>query len=184
LNGKTIGIIGFGAVAKELVKLLKPFEVSIMVYDPYAEPSQVASYGARKVGLNELLKCSDVVTLHAALTPETHHMIGEKELRLMKPAAYLINTSRGALIDENALVKALREKWIAGAALDVFEQEPLESNSPLYDLENVFLTPHVAGGSDERMRQLFGTVVEDFKRFFSGEKPINEVPYEKLKILA
>jgi phosphoglycerate dehydrogenase-like enzyme len=184
LNGKTIGIIGFGAVAKELVKLLKPFEVSIMVYDPYAEPSQVASYGARKVGLNELLKCSAVVTLHAALTPETHHMIGEKELRLMKPAAYLINTSRGALIDENALVKALREKWIAGAALDVFEQEPLESNSPLYDLENVFLTPHVAGGSDERMRQLFGTVVEDFKRFFSGEKPINEVPYEKLKILA
>ncbi|MGB9718258.1 MAG: hydroxyacid dehydrogenase [Thermoproteota archaeon] len=184
LNGKTVGIIGFGAVARELVKLLKPFEVSLMVYDPYVEPSQVAAFGARKVDLNELLACSDVVTLHAALTPETRHMFGEKEFRLMKPTAFLINTSRGSLIDENALVKALREKQLAGAALDVFEQEPLESNSPLYDLEDVFLTPHIAGGSDESISQLFGTVVEDFKRFFSGEKPINEVPYEKLKILA
>ncbi len=184
LSGKTVGIVGFGAVARELVKLLKPFEVSLMVYDPYVEPSQVAAFGARKVGLNELLACSDVISLHAASIRETRHMIGEKEFRLMKPTAFLINTSRGSLIDEDALVKALKEKRLAGAALDVFEQEPLESNSPLYDLENVFLTPHIAGGSDERIRQLFGTVVEDLKRFFSGEKPINEVPYEKLKVLA
>jgi len=184
LRGKTIGIIGFGAVAKELVKLLKPFEVRIIVYDPYVDPDQVAAYGARKTDLNELLACSDVVSLHAASTPETYHMLGEKELRLMKPTAYLINTSRGSLIDENALIKVLKEKRIAGAALDVFEQEPLENNSPLYDLDNVFLTPHVAGGSDESMRQLLGTIVRDFKRFFSGEKPINEVSYEKLTILA
>ncbi len=184
LRGKAVGVVGFGAVARELVKLLKPFEVSVIIYDPYVEPSQAAACGARKADLNELLTCSDVVTLHAASTPETRHMIGEKEFRLMKPTAYLINTSRGALIDENALVKALKEKWIAGAALDVFEHEPLESNSLLYDLENVFLTPHIAGGSDEKTRQLFGTVVEDFKRFFSGEKPINEVSYEKLKVLA
>jgi len=184
LRGKKVGIIGFGAVARELVALLKPFGVDLLVYDPYADPMQTAASGARRVELKELLASSDVISLHAASTPETRHMLGEKEFRLMKPTAYLINTSRGSLIDENALVKALREKWIAGAALDVFEQEPLESNSPLYDLENVFLTPHVAGGSDERMRQLFGTVVEDFKRFFSGEKPINEVLYEKLGVLA
>ncbi|MBO3832381.1 MAG: hydroxyacid dehydrogenase [Candidatus Brockarchaeota archaeon] len=184
LRGKTVGIIGFGAVARELVKLLKPFEVDVIVYDPYVEPSQAAACGVRKADLNGLLSRSDVVTLHAASTPETRHMIGEKELRLMKPTAYLINTSRGALIDENALVKALKEKWIAGAALDVFEQEPLETSSPLYDLENVFLTPHVAGGSDESMRNLFGTIVEDFKRFFSGEKPVNTVLYERLKVLA
>ncbi|MBO3753552.1 MAG: hydroxyacid dehydrogenase [Candidatus Brockarchaeota archaeon] len=184
LRGKTVGIIGFGAVARELVKLLKPFEVDVIVYDPYVEPSQAAACGASKADLNGLLSRSDVVTLHAASTPETRHMIGEKELRLMKPTAYLINTSRGALIDENALVKALKEKWIAGAALDVFEQEPLETSSPLYDLENVFLTPHVAGGSDESMRNLFGTIVEDFRRFFSGEKPVNTVLYERLKVLA
>ncbi|MCX8183447.1 MAG: hydroxyacid dehydrogenase [Crenarchaeota archaeon] len=184
LRGKTIGIIGFGAVARELVKLLKPFETSLIIYDPYLEPSQAAAWGAKKVDLTELLACSDVVTLHAASTTETYHMLGEKEFRLMKPTSYLINTSRGALIDENALIKALKEKRIAGAALDVFEQEPLEYSSPLYDLENVFLTPHVAGGSDESMKRLFGTVVEDFKRFFSGEKLVNTVPYEKLKILA
>lgn len=186
LRSKTIGILGFGVVARELIKLIKPFEVNILVYDPYVDDEQIASYGARKVELKELLSSSDIVTLHLAYTQETYHMIGEKELKLMKPAAYLINTSRGAIIDEKALTKALKEKWIAGAALDVFEQEPLQSNSELYNfnLKNAFLTPHIAGPSDERRRLLFGTVVEDFRRFFSGEKLLNEVRYEKLKFSA
>ncbi|MBO3757786.1 MAG: hydroxyacid dehydrogenase [Thermoproteota archaeon] len=184
LRGKIIGIIGFGVVAKELVNLLKPFDVNIIVYDPYSEPKEIALHGAKKVELSELLLTSDIISLHAASTPETYHMLGEKEFRLMKSTAYVINTSRGANIDEKALAKALREKWIAGAALDVFEQEPLQSDSPLYKLDNVFLTPHIAGPSDERRSQLFGTIVKDFKRFFSGERPINEVSYEKLKFLA
>ena len=183
LRGKVVGIVGFGKVARELVQLLKPFEVSILVYDPFVELEQLAAYNARKVSLNELLSVSDIVTLHAASTPETYHMIGEKELRLMKSSAYIINTA-GPLIDENALVKALKERWIAGAALDRFDEEPLQKSSVLYELNNVFLTPHVAGPSDERRKMLFGTIVEDFRRFFSGEKPINEVHYEKLKFLA
>ncbi|MGB9758484.1 MAG: hydroxyacid dehydrogenase [Thermoproteota archaeon] len=183
LRGKVVGIVGFGKVARELVQLLKPFEVNILVYDPFTESEQLTAYNVRKVNLNELLLASDIVTLHAASTPETYHMIGEKELKLMKPSAYIINTA-GPLIDENALVKALKEKWIAGAALDRFDQEPLQKNSPLYELNNVFLTPHIAGPSDERRRMLFGTIVEDFRRFFSGERPINEVHYEKLRFLA
>jgi len=111
-------------------------------------------------------------------------MIGERELRMMKSTAYLINTARGAIIDERALVKALKEKWIAGAALDVFEVEPLPKDSPLYELDNVFLTPHIAGLSDERRSMLFGVIVEDFKRFFSGEEPLNKVDPRKLKVLA
>lgn len=184
LRGKRIGIIGFGAVAKELTRLLEPFEVDLLVYDPYVKSERIVIYGAKKVELNELLVNSDVITLHVALTQETHHMLGEKELRIMKPTAYLINTSRGAIIDEEALIKTLKERRIAGAALDVFEQEPLGEDSSLYELDNVFLTPHVAGLSDENMKRLFGTVVEDLKRFFSGETPHNEVSYEMLRFLA
>lgn len=183
LEGKVVGIVGFGKVARELVKLLKPFEVRILVYDPYVENEQLTAYNIRKVELEELLSVSDVVTLHAASTPETYHMIGEKELKLMKPSAYIINTA-GPIIDERSLAKALKEKWIAGAALDRFEHEPLQKDSPLYELSNTFLTPHVAGPSDERRKMLFGTIVDDFRRFFSGEKPLNEVRYEKLKFLA
>jgi len=183
LRGRTVGLIGFGAVARELVKLLKPFNVRILVYDPYVSDEDLEKYGVERSSLEGLLSSSDIVSLHAASTPETHRMLGEKQLRIMKPTAFLINTA-GPLIDENALAKALKEKWIAGAALDRFEEEPLPSSSPLYELDSVFLTPHIAGPSDERKSMLFGTIVEDFKRFFSGEKPLNVVEYEKLRFLA
>ncbi|MBS7642860.1 hydroxyacid dehydrogenase [Candidatus Bathyarchaeota archaeon] len=184
LRGKTIGLVGFGFVARELVKLLKPFNVRILVYDPYVSIDEVESYGVEKTDLDKLLSMSDIVSLHAASTSETYHMIGEREFNLMKPNAILINTARGALVDEEALIKALRGRRIAWAALDVFEKEPLPEDSPLYDLDNVFLTPHIAGLSDERISMLFGVVVEDFRRFFSGEKPLNIVDYSKLKFLA
>lgn len=183
LRGKTIGLIGFGAVARELIKLLKPFDVRVLVYDPYVSDEDLKRYGVERSSLEELLSSSDIVSLHAALTPETHRMLGEKQLRLMKSTAFLINTA-GPLVDEDALAKALREGWIAGAALDRFEEEPLPLSSPLYELDNVFLTPHIAGPSDERKSMLFGTVVEDFRRFFSGEKPLNVVDYGKLRFLA
>jgi len=184
LRGKTVGLVGFGAVARELVPLLKPFKVRILVYDPYVPSKVFKEYGVEKATLESVLSESDIVSIHAALTEETRHMLGERELKMMKPTAYLINTARGAIIDEEALIKALKEKWIAGAALDVFEREPLPKNSPLYELDNVFLTPHIGGGSDERWSTLFGVIVEDFKRFFSGKEPLNRIIPEKLKVLA
>jgi phosphoglycerate dehydrogenase-like enzyme len=184
LRGKTVGLIGFGFVARELVKLLKPFDVRILVYDPYISGDDAERYGVERVDLDRLLSLSDIVSLHAASTPETYHMIGEREFNLMKPNAILINTARGALIDEKALIEALKARRISWAALDVFEEEPLPEDSPLYDLDNVFLTPHIAGLSDERRSMLFGVVVEDFKRFFSGEKPLNVVEYSRLRFLA
>ncbi|MEM2028404.1 MAG: hydroxyacid dehydrogenase [Candidatus Bathyarchaeia archaeon] len=185
LRHKVIGLIGFGAVARELVNLLKPFNVRILVFDPYVSVEELRKYSVEKSDLDHLLSNSDIVSLHAALTPETYHMIGERELKIMKPTSFLINTARGALVDERSLCKALRERWIAGAALDVFEEEPLPPESPLYDLdENVFLTPHVAGLSDERRSMLFGVIVEDFRRFFSGEKPLNTIDYTRLSFLA
>ncbi|MCD6509073.1 MAG: hydroxyacid dehydrogenase [Thermoprotei archaeon] len=184
LREKRIGLIGFGAVARELVPLLKPFDVRISVYDPYVPAGVLKGYGVSPASLEEVMRESDIVSIHAALTDETRYMIGERELRMMKSTAYLINTARGAIIDERALVKALKEKWIAGAALDVFEVEPLPKDSPLYELDNVFLTPHIAGLSDERRSMLFGVIVEDFKRFFSGEEPLNRVDPRKLKVLA
>ncbi|MCX8162720.1 MAG: hydroxyacid dehydrogenase [Candidatus Bathyarchaeota archaeon] len=184
LRGKTVGLVGFGFVARELAKLLKPFEVRILVYDPYVSLDEVERYGAEKTELDRLLSLSDIVSLHAASTPETYHMIGRREFKLMKPNAILINTARGALIDEEALIEALKTGRIAWAALDVFEKEPLPEDSPLYDLDNIFLTPHIAGLSDERRSMLFGVVVEDFRRFFSGEKPLNTVEYSRLRFLA
>lgn len=184
LRGKRVGLLGFGHVARELTKLLRPFEVDLVVYDPYVGEGELSSHGARGVDIKELLSTSDVVSLHLASTPETRHMLGEAELRAMKPTAYLVNTSRGAVVDEAALVTALREGRIAGAALDVFEEEPLPDGSPLYELDNVILTPHIAGPSDEMRRTLFGTVVKDFRRFFSGERPLNEVKYGSLRYSA
>ena len=184
LKGKTIGIVGFGYVARELVKLLEPFEVRILVYDPYVEHDKLKKYNAKKVSLEELLSNSDIVTIHAALTEETRHMIGERELKLLKPHAFIINTARGAIIDEKALIKALKEKWIAGVALDVYEREPLPEDSPLYELDNVILTPHIAGASGERISTLLSTIIEEFKLFFEGKEPRYKIRYERLKIMA
>ena len=184
LRGKTVGVVGFGYVGRELVKLLKPFDVRALVYDPHVGEDVVRAHGAELVPLDELLRESDVVTIHAALTEETYHMIGERELRLMKPTAYLVNTARGAIVDTQALVRALREGWIAGAALDVFEEEPLPRGHPLTELDNVVLTPHVAGPSDERRSTLFRAVVEDLMRFFRGEEPLYRVSYDRLCFMA
>jgi len=184
LRGKTVGIVGFGLVARRLVELLKSFDVDILVYDPYVSVDVVSGFGCRLVDLDTLLKESDIVTIHAALTEETYHMIGERELKLMKRTAYLINTARGAIIDEKALIKALKEGWIAGAALDVYEKEPLPKDSPLYELKNVYLTPHIAGPSDERRHMLFGAIVDEFERFFSGKGVTRAVKPEELRVRA
>lgn len=144
LYEKTVGIIGYGEIGRLVAKKLAGFDVKILVYDPYYHGTDVET-----VELDELMRRSDFVTLHSRLTKENENMIGEKEIGQMKPTAYLINTSRAGLVDEEALHRALSEHRIAGAALDVFKKEPPGKKHPLVKLENVTLTPHMAGGSKD-----------------------------------
>lgn len=142
LEGRTLGIIGLGHSGRELVRLVEPFGMRVIAYSPHADPKQAASLGVRLVSLDSLLRESDFVSLHHRLTPQTRRMIGRQQLSLMKPSAYLINIARGELIDQPALVDVLQRHAIAGAALDVFEVEPLPKDDPLTKLDNVILTPH------------------------------------------
>ncbi|MEM2178745.1 MAG: 2-hydroxyacid dehydrogenase [Candidatus Methanomethylicaceae archaeon] len=173
LEGKVIGLIGFGRVGRKLVERLKGFNVRIIAYDPYVSKEQMASYNVESVDLNTLMKESDIISVHARLTPETHHLISEKEFKIAKRTALFINTARGEIVDENALIKALKEGWIAGAALDVFENEPLPKDHPLLQLDNVILTPHIAGASRTTVIRTAKMIAEDVKRVLAGEKPKN-----------
>ena len=173
LKDKTVGIIGLGAIGKRVARILQSFGTRLIGYDPYISPEALAEINITLVkNLDELLRESDIVTIHASLTPETFHMIGERELRLMKPTAFIINTARGALIDEIALVKALKEKWIAGAALDVFEKEPPPKDHLLLQLSNVIVTPHFASCTYEAFEKETVTVHKDVVRVLMGCKPI------------
>lgn len=171
LCGKTIGIVGLGGIGRVLCRMVGGFDVKLLAYDPYVSPAQAKEVDAKLVGLEDLLKQSDYVTLHATLTEETRHLIGEKELSMMKKTAHLINTARGGLIDESALVKALKEGEIAGAGLDVFEPEPPEHENPLLHLPNVVVTPHMAGWSDEAVYREQEEAALEIKLVLKGESP-------------
>jgi D-3-phosphoglycerate dehydrogenase len=145
LRGKTVGLVGFGAIARRLARLLRGFDVRMLAYDPFASEEAVRALGGEQTSLDALLSQSDVVSIHARLLPQTEGLIGERELAVMKPTAYLINTARAGLIDEAALLKALQERKIAGAAIDVFWQEPLPPESPWLQLDNLTMTSHLAG---------------------------------------
>jgi D-3-phosphoglycerate dehydrogenase len=147
-RGATLGMIGFGRIPRLIVHKLSGFGMKALAYDPFVDGKVMASYGVASVPLEDLLRASDYVSLHCPLTRETNHLIGERELRWMQPHALLINTARGSIVDEESLIRALQEGWIAGAGLDVVEQEPPDSDHPLLKLENVILTPHLAGYSD------------------------------------
>ena len=149
LAGKTVGLIGFGVVGQMVARRLEPFQVQLLVFDPFQQVELVEQYGAIAVGLQDLLLQSDIVSLHVRGEEDGPPLIGKTELDLMKPAAYLINTARAYLIDVDALIDALRRQRIAGAALDVFEVEPLPVDSPLRGLDNITLTPHLAGSTVE-----------------------------------
>jgi D-3-phosphoglycerate dehydrogenase len=150
----TLGIIGFGRIGQGVARRAQGFGFRVVAHDAYVLPTQMEERGVEEISYEELLKTADVVTLHIPLTKKTHSIIGEGQLRLMKPEAYLVNTSRGALVDEAALVRALRESWIAGAALDVTVTEPLSASHPLLSMDNVILTPHVAFFSNAAILQL------------------------------
>ena len=143
LMGQTLGLISFGHVARETAVRAAPFGMHILAYDPYVEELVISQYGVEPVGLTELLERSDIVSMHAPGTDETHHMLTEEHFRLMSPHALFINNGRGPTVKEAALIRALEEKWIAGAGLDVLEKEPPDAENPLLHMENVILTPHV-----------------------------------------
>lgn len=171
LHDKTIGIIGFGYIGRLVAKKLSGFDMNTLVYDPYVSKEEIESLGYKKAELDELLRNSDFVTINARLTEENRNMIGEEQLRMMKKTAILINTGRAGLVDHDALIKALKEKWIAGAALDVFPVEPIEEDSPLLELDNVTLTTHIAGTTTEALTNSPYLLMEDISKFFKGENP-------------
>ncbi len=182
LKGKTLGIVGFGRIGRAVAKKMSGFEMRILYYDVRRDEKAEKELGAQYADLETLLKESDIVSLHVPLTKQTYHMIGEKELKLMKPTAYLINTARGAVVDTEALVRALKEGWIAGAALDVFEQEPLPPDHPLTKLENVVLTPHIGSATVEARSRMAELAAKNLVAVLKGEMPPALVNPEVLKV--
>lgn len=176
LAGKTLGIVGLGGIGTEVAKRAKPFDMRVIA--TRRRPELLSDYADEARGADELpwlLRESDYVALCAALTPGTRHLIGEEQLKLMKPTAHLINVGRGGLIEEQALVAALREGQIAGAGLDVFETEPLPADSPLWDMPNVLITPHTAGSSPRSHARLMDLFCENLRRHVAGKPLLNVV---------
>ncbi len=180
LRGKTLGIIGFGRIGRAVARIgAKGFGMKVLYYSRHRAAREVEEeIGARYADLDTLLKESDVVSIHVPLTPETRGMIGERELQLMKPTAILVNTARGAVVDTDALVKALREGWIAAAGLDVFHEEPLPPDHPLTRLENVVLAPHIGSATREAREAMTCAVLDNLLAFKRGEIPPNLVNRE------
>jgi phosphoglycerate dehydrogenase-like enzyme len=177
IHGRTLGIVGLGTIGKKVARLAKAFGLSVQYYDLVRlTEDQADSLGVRFRLLNELLRTSDIVSLHVPLTPMTRHMIGAGELKLMKPGAYLINTCRGPVVDEPALYEALSNRTIAGAGLDVFDQEPPPAANPLFGLDNVILTPHFAGPTWDNQYSRFRNAFDNVQRVARGEKPLWVIP--------
>ena len=175
LANKTIGIIGMGNIGTRVALRARVFEMSLLVYDPYIPESHVTALGGRWVSLNELLSGSDCVTVHCPLTRETKRMIDEKGLSLMKSSAYLINMARGGIVDEEALYQALSHKRIAGAALDVMENEPPRKDHPLFQLNNAIFTPHLGAATSEASKRGEWGAAEEVVRVLEGKSPKNPV---------
>ena len=175
IYGQTLGLIGCGNLGRMTARKAQCFSLRVLGYDPYVDKSLAKESGITLVNLSELLKESDFVSVHTLLNKETWHLMGEKEFRQMKPTAYFINTARGSVVDEPALIKAQQEKWIAGAGLDVFEKEPVDSDNPLLKMDNVVVMPHCASYSDASFKRLRTSVGQEAARVLSGWWPKNVV---------
>jgi D-3-phosphoglycerate dehydrogenase len=175
LEGKTLGFIGLGSIARAAIPKARGFDMTLCAYDPYLPKDTAASLGVALKDMEALLQTSDFVVVSAALTPENRPMIGMEQLKQMKPGAYLINTSRGPLVDHSALARALEEGYIAGAALDVTEPEPLPPDSPLLKLDNVILTGHTAWASPRSWSLINTWHIHEAVRVMRGEWPIGLV---------
>lgn len=149
LVGKTLGSLGVGNIGAEMFRLAKPFDMAFIAHDPFADAKVAAELGIELVSLEELFRRSDILCVNCPLTPETHHIVNAERLALMKPTAYFINTARGPIVDQKALTKVLQERRIAGAGLDVFEQEPTDPDDPLFKLDNIIVAPHALCWTDQ-----------------------------------
>jgi len=171
VHGKVLGIIGLGEIGIRLARLLSGFEMKkILVHDPFVSAEVMAEVGAESVSLEVLCRESDYISINARLTEETRHLLSDAEFRMMKPSAYVINTARAGLIDENALIAALQDGQIAGACVDVFEHEPLPADSPFLTLDNVTLTTHLAGTTADSFTRSAQILVEDMVSLVDGKK--------------
>lgn len=171
IEGRTLGIIGLGHSGRELVRLVSPFRMYVLAYSPHADSAEAVAIGVQLVSLDELLRQSDFVSLHCRLTAETRRMLRREQLELMKHTAFLVNVARGELIDQAALVAVLRERRIAGAALDVFEHEPLPADNPLVQLDNVILAPHLSCSTSDIWTATGRAMAEGMLRAAIGEVP-------------
>ncbi|WP_030661948.1 hydroxyacid dehydrogenase [Streptomyces cellulosae] len=181
--GRRIGVIGASRVGRRLLELLRPFDFQVSLYDPYVEDAEAARLGAAPMPLEELLCGADIVSVHAPDIPETYRMLDRQRLALIPDGGVLINTSRGALVDPDALTEELVSGRIS-AVLDVTEPEPLPTASPLYGLPNVFLTPHIAGSLGNELARLGGTVVSELERIAAGSSPAHAIGRAELAISA
>ena len=179
--GATIGIVGAGRIGSAVAKRAKGFNMKILYYDVIPRP-ELEKIGAKREDLDTLFRESDFVSVHVPLLKQTYHLINEERLKLMKKTAYLINNSRGPVVDEKALYKALKEGWIAGAALDVFEQEPTPVDNPLLTLDNIVVAPHVSSASHETRSKMAEMVAENLIAFFEGRTPPNLVNPKVLEV--
>ena len=180
MENRVLGIIGFGNIGKKVVQKIRPFGLSILVYDPVITEKTISKYGGKKVDLNTLLNQSDYISLHCPLNKYTKHLIDLREIEIMKKGVFIINTSRGEIINQKALYKALQDGKIAGAALDVLEKDP-----PLFadtmNSDKIIYTPHVAWNSVEAERELRKSAAQEVKRVLEGGKPLNIVNKQVLK---
>jgi D-3-phosphoglycerate dehydrogenase / 2-oxoglutarate reductase len=180
LRGQTLGLLGFGKIAKALASKVQPLGMKVVVYDPYVNPALIAQHGVEAVTLDRLFAEADAISIHVPLSSETSNLIGQRELALMKSAAFLINTSRGGIVDEQALAAALKEGQLGGAALDVLSIEPPAADHPLRQAPNMILTPHLAFYSRESVIELQTKAAEEVARALKGEPPRSPVNPEVL----
>ncbi|MFD9188366.1 hydroxyacid dehydrogenase [Streptomyces phaeochromogenes] len=178
--GRRVGVVGASRIGRRLIELLRPFDLRVTLADPYVDATEAAALGVPLLPLDDLLATSDIVTVHAPQTPETHHLIGRRELALMPAGSVLVNTARGALLDHDALVEELRANRLS-AILDVTDPEPLPADSPLFDLPNAFITPHLAGSQGNEVARLGLAVTEEAERLLSGRELAHAIDHAVLE---
>ncbi|WP_327397143.1 hydroxyacid dehydrogenase [Streptomyces phaeochromogenes] len=178
--GRRVGVVGASRIGRRLIELLRPFDLRVTLADPYVDATEAAALGVPLLPLDDLLATSDIVTVHAPQTPETHHLIGSRELALMPTGSVLVNTARGALLDHDALVEELRANRLS-AILDVTDPEPLPADSPLFDLPNAFITPHLAGSQGNEVARLGLVVTEEAERLLSGRELAHAIDHAVLE---
>jgi D-3-phosphoglycerate dehydrogenase / 2-oxoglutarate reductase len=184
LENKTVGIIGLGKIGSGVARIAKAFNMNVIAWGPRLTEERAEAQGVEFSELDEMLQRSHFVVMAVRLVPETKHLLSEKHFKLMRKDAFLINTSRGEVVDEAALVRALEEHWIGGAGLDVFNDEPIDQNHPLLKLDNVMLTPHIGWKTDNIFHQFLSVSIDNILSYFTQGKPERIVNLEKIQLKA